>query len=57
MSVKKGSRYSIKSVIIITVSLLLVASVAATLLIGNRFESRVKEAQSERYISMLNFVI
>ena len=41
MSVKKGSRYSIKSVIIITVSLLLVASVAATLLIGNRFESRV----------------
>lgn len=56
MSVKKGSRYSIKSVIIITVSLLLVASVAATLLIGNRFESRVKEAQSERYISNMKLM-
>ena len=51
MSVKKGSRYSIKSVIAITVSLLLVASIAATLLIGNYFENLAEEAQREKYIS------
>ena len=51
MSVKKGTRYSIKSVIAITVSLLLIAGIAATLLIGNHFATRTEQAQKEKYIS------
>lgn len=56
MSVKKGSRYSIKSVITITVSLLLVASVAATLLIGNHYDHRAQQEQKEKHISNMRAV-
>ena len=53
MTAKKSTKYSIKGVIVITVSLLLVASIAATLLIGNHFERRAEEAQREKHISVM----